>query len=146
MLTLIWINISKWQKNYIPNTLNVQHCPLVREVELNLAAFLFALGDTYFNTYGACLLVCVGLCKFEIWVNFKGTGSIFLFCKPVWHHFLILYTSSYLAQQNRCTYVGCGESHVDHSTTHSQVCVFASNAVTWSSEVENFFNSLWWSQ
>ncbi|XP_057229193.1 ubiquitin carboxyl-terminal hydrolase 33-like, partial [Malurus melanocephalus] len=22
--------------------------------------------------------------------------------------------------ENRCTYVGCGESHVDHSTTHSQ--------------------------
>lgn len=111
-------------------------CPSVREVELNLAAFFFALGGIYFVAYCACLLVWVGLWKFEIWVNFKGTGSIFLFCKPVWDYFLILYISVYLAQQNRCTYVGCGESHVDHSTTHSQVCVFAGNTVSWSTEVE----------
>lgn len=32
-------------------------CPSVREVELNLAAFFFALGDIYFIASCACLLV-----------------------------------------------------------------------------------------
>lgn len=43
-----------------------KHCPSVREVELNLAVFFFALGDVYFFAYYACVLVCVGFCKFEI--------------------------------------------------------------------------------
>lgn len=95
------------------------------------------------------LCMSLGLCRtqvLQVWnvSRFKGTGSIFLFYKPIREHFLILCTCVYLAQQNRCTYVGCGESHDDHSTTHSQVCVFAANTVPWSNEVkEHLFQ---WSQ